>query len=640
MRVQHNITAMNSYRNFTANNSQLGKNLEKLSSGYSINRAGDNAAGLAISEKMRAQITGLEVAQKNANDGISLVQTAEGALTEVHSMLNRMYELADQSANGTYENSVDRKQLQKEVDALKEEINRIADSANFNGIQLLDGSLSTTGVDANLSTNVSTEKTSQTSNTYKTTAFAGATATLVAAEGDKVSYTVAWKDENGSEFSKTVNLTAAKGKTLNTETGSNAYTEGYIYLQADDGTVYTPSTYVDGSTEDHTTFALNDVKKAVETELKKDATLSASFDIKFTGATGNNYTLDTLQFTAKTSGSSGAEITSMGLKQTAKDGTAIQKFFNTSSADPTIATNVTTYKGKDVMQKIDLTGVAVLKGAETTASNYTDTMLAKATFEIDGNKFVMVGNGATSAGLTALTEALGDDINIINLGKDSAIVGHDTIPTNSDAAFSTTDAKTSAVVAQELSRITGMDFSAAAANGGTDGNNIADGITAKEIYYSGDVELSNVSTLKEGSLVLQIGDTSDSFNQMKVEVADTHTGSLGIKDDYGNITSSLADVDISTQEGAAAACDVLKAAINQISDVRGGLGAIQNRLEHTINNLGVMQENLQNAESVIRDTDVASQMMEYTKNSILNQSAQAMLAQANQLPQGVLQLLQ
>ena len=131
--------ALNAYRQLGGNNSALSKNLEKLSSGYRINRAGDDAAGLAISEKMRAQIKGLEAAQKNANDGISLVQTGEGALTEVHSMLNRMVYLATQSANGTYDNETDRYQLQKELDQLRDEIDRIADSTNFNGIKLLDG---------------------------------------------------------------------------------------------------------------------------------------------------------------------------------------------------------------------------------------------------------------------------------------------------------------------------------------------------------------------------------------------------------------------------------------------------------------------------------------------------------------------
>ena len=143
MRIQHNIAALNSYRNLGVNNSGVAKNLEKLSSGYRINRAGDDAAGLAISEKMRSQITGLNTATKNANDGISLVQTAEGALTEVHSMLNRMVEIATQSSNGVYEDGVDRAALQDEMNALTDEIDRIADGTNFNKKNLLDGTLDT-----------------------------------------------------------------------------------------------------------------------------------------------------------------------------------------------------------------------------------------------------------------------------------------------------------------------------------------------------------------------------------------------------------------------------------------------------------------------------------------------------------------
>lgn len=145
MRIQHNIAALNSYRQLGNNNNSVSKNLEKLSSGFRINRAGDDAAGLAISEKMRAQITGLNTAQKNAQDGISLVQTAEGALTEVHSMLNRMVELANQSSNGIYDNAVDRTNMQKEITSLKDEIDRIAEGTNFNGIKLLDGSLDGAG---------------------------------------------------------------------------------------------------------------------------------------------------------------------------------------------------------------------------------------------------------------------------------------------------------------------------------------------------------------------------------------------------------------------------------------------------------------------------------------------------------------
>ena len=143
MRIQHNIAALSSHRNLSNNNSSVTKNLEKLSSGYKINRAGDDAAGLAISEKMRAQITGLETATKNAQDGVSLVQTAEGALTEVHSMLNRMVELATQSANGTY-STTNRQEMQKEINALRAEIDRIGKSSNFNGTSLFTGSSSIT----------------------------------------------------------------------------------------------------------------------------------------------------------------------------------------------------------------------------------------------------------------------------------------------------------------------------------------------------------------------------------------------------------------------------------------------------------------------------------------------------------------
>ena len=142
MVIQHNIMSINSHRQLTVNNGNLSKNLEKLSSGYRVNRAADDAAGLAISQKMRAQITGLDRAVLNAQDGSSLIQTAEGALTEVHSMLNRMVELATESANGTIQSN-DRQKIESEVTALKSEINRISDATNFNGINLLDGTLKT-----------------------------------------------------------------------------------------------------------------------------------------------------------------------------------------------------------------------------------------------------------------------------------------------------------------------------------------------------------------------------------------------------------------------------------------------------------------------------------------------------------------
>jgi flagellin len=158
MRIQHNINALNSLRQLGMNNTNTGKNLEKLSSGYRINRAGDDAAGLAISEKMRGQIRGLEQAQSNANDGISLIQTAEGGLNETHAILQRMRELAVQSSNGTYDDETDRSNLDLEVQELKSEIDRIASSTKFNGKSLLDGTLGTTGLTLQIGANVSDDE--------------------------------------------------------------------------------------------------------------------------------------------------------------------------------------------------------------------------------------------------------------------------------------------------------------------------------------------------------------------------------------------------------------------------------------------------------------------------------------------------
>ena len=404
MRIQHNIMAMNAYRNYTTNTSALSKNLEKLSSGYKINRAGDDAAGLAISEKMRAQITGLNKAQDNAKDGISLVQTAEGALTEVHDMLNRMYEIAEQSANGTYEDATDRTQLQKEVTQLKSEIDRIADSSNFNGINLLDGSMSD----------------------IQTTTFKA-------------------------------------------DAGNNK--------------------------------AASDLSIGMGKWTKKDGS-TASIQVEIAHGTGGNK----------------AEI--------AGDG-------------------------------------------------------SKVTITVDTTKNVSA-----------------DDIKAL---LSQATVKNGTL---------TDDEKTSLQDAVQNASVSGK------------------GITG----LTGSTALNAAAATKGGTgtpLTLQIGDTSDSFNQLKVSIKDCHADAIGID-----------ALNIGNQEGAAAALDTIKAAINYVSDVRGTLGATQNRLDHTINNLSVMEENIQDAESTIRDTDVADEMMAYTKNNILIQSAQAMLAQANQVPQGVLQLLQ
>ena len=491
MRIQHNIAALNSYRNLTGNNNAVSKNLEKLSSGYRINRAGDDAAGLAISEKMRAQITGLNTAQKNAQDGVSLVQTAEGALTEVHSMLNRMVELADQSANGTYDNEVDRANLQKEIASLKDEIDRIADSTNFNGINLLDGSLSTAKLDVKSAT------INKASITTTVNAATGTTSEITVASGDKgkkQTLTVEYADERGKLHEAKVEYTA----------GADA--------QAND------------------TAILGALQKSE---------LASVFDI--TSDKNGKLTL-----TSKVVGENGAKLTAISTTDTTADAVKVG----------------TVTKGKNET-------VTLADGAKNAA-------VAGDTIVLNGKTYEFVANTSSkpkTEGATAIVVGADADASIANLN---------------------TALENAGVKATK------------------DGDNLV------------------LSATKDGAaLTLQIGDTSEDFNQMNVSVGDMHTAALGI-----------ADIDLSTQAGAKAAVGKIKSAINSVSSTRGDLGAIQNRLEHTINNLSVTSENMTAAESRIRDVDMANEMMAYTKNNILVQSSQAMLAQANQLPQGVLQLLQ
>ena len=548
MRIQHNIMAMNAYRNYTNNTSALSKNLEKLSSGYKINRAGDDAAGLAISEKMRAQITGLETAQKNAKDGISLVQTAEGALTEVHDMLNRMVELADQSANGTYDNETDRANLQKEVQQLKDEINRIADSANFNGIKLLDGSMDAEGIGggANMSVN-----------------FGSVTAYEAGVSNADPTFSVSLDGlslkANASSGSLVLNV-GGQNITLKFSgaTKGAAVSLGSLKLSASSATlggIKYDITVSQGSL----TFEM-----ASTVALTDSMVLNPSFEVSLGNATG-------------------ASIES-GLIN----------------------------KGTQVITS------GVIGGAEK---------MATATFEITKD---MLANGATIK--------IGDQTFTIDYSKSKDEATGTTIGVKD---LLTKDGQLdNAAIDEVITRITDAGQNNALFTIGNNGNNqitlqsktglnsatYATLDTPDEIKKQVAV---NAPTQPGKALTLQIGDTSDSFNRLSVSIQDMHVDSLGIE-----------DLDISTQAGAQSAVDKIKAAINTVSSVRGTLGATQNRLDHTINNLSVMTENIQDAESTIRDTDVADEMMAYTKNNILIQSAQAMLAQANQVPQGVLQLLQ
>lgn len=580
MRIQHNISALNSYRQLGTNNNALSKNLEKLSSGYRINRAGDDAAGLAISEKMRAQIKGLEAATKNANDGISLVQTAEGALTEVHSMLNRMTYLATQSANGTYDNEVDRANLQKEVSSLLSEVDRISEATNYNGINLLDGSLGGEGASKMSAVNADLSKlgVDVTANAADITAVKGVYTSSDLTGGAAKIQTLT----DGNTFKFTMSFTDGEGKTQNIEK-TLIYRDQKIYL--DDGSK-------DGVDILGAQLATNDeitkeeLGKAVAAALNKDDSFKANFTVN--GDTG------ALVFTAREGGKAGAVVNSITSAYT-KDATTTA-----------YATKVdVTKEAADATKAYDLAKAKIWNnGIASSAKANAEENLEDAIFEINGKKFAFVNEALSEKDLAALREAG---------------VNH-WVQITTDQDISKDNVK---AMAEKIAKETGLVVEQGKSNAGAWTPGAAG--TETEVVFKD----STLTDNKEGKgLKLQIGDTAEEFNQLTVSVGNMSAKSLGI-----------ADVDISTQDGAAAAIDKIKTAINTVSSTRGDLGAVQNRLEHTINNLGVTSENMTAAESRIRDTDMAEEMMNYTKNNILIQAAQAMLAQANQVPQGVLQLL-
>ena len=584
MRIQHNIMAMNSYRNYTNNVAAMKKNLEKLSSGYKINRAGDDAAGLAISEKMRAQITGLETAQKNAKDGISLVQTAEGALTEVHDMLNRMVELATQSANGTYDNTTDRAQMQKEMDQLRSEINRIADSSNFNGIKLFDGSMEADKVEYTID-----NKAALAIFDLKGSTDIGdlGTSTMVHQDGrDAVGTKFVVELENVS-FASTV---AGKvgisvgGAEISTQLAANGALSGDKLAEALAGD--NTSVKINGVTYNVTSDGSKLVFEMDKTGLKMTtaASFAGNFDVEVISPDGTNdsgtVNLGTQVIEAggpKVEAILANTVTKTALQDTdIKDGMTISiggtnyVFASTKETLEAVKAAGADYKAVDISDLVDDNGV--LQDALAPQGDALKEALDRLTVAAKDNKMFTVGQDTAGGKLTFQEKSTYDG----------------------DADLST-------------------------------GNGIQKQIQTGTFA----AKTVKAATGSGKGLTLQIGDTADSYNQLKVSLGDMHVNSLGI-----------GDISIADQASAATAVDKIKAAINTVSDVRGTLGATQNRLDHTINNLSVMTENIQDAESTIRDTDVAAEMMAYTKNNILIQSAQAMLAQANQVPQGVLQLLQ
>lgn len=558
MVVQHNLNAINANNKMNINVSGTKKATEKLSSGYQINRAGDNAAGLAISEKMRSQIRGLSQATKNANDGISLIQTAEGGLNETHSILQRMRELAVQSANGTYQDDTDREAIQLEVDALKSEIDRIASSTEYNGMKLLDGSLggTTTGttdfgarygvlISANtvidgaanmLKENLSLEGATLTSSVNGVTVKLADAASGVGGENaqwDAAGTTLTINLKAGQSYSQSQindlikNATMAKADAAGTHQAS---TPADVELKLKSG-VFTFQKAETFKTSAGVRAASDDTDLVNYLINGTDQNDGYADTIKFTS---NNYGEDTRELKIATDVAAGKEWVATTTAN--NEGTGIKDGEFTLH----LATGVE-YTEEDIQNLLKQAGL-----------DYTVTLTDSKT--PDGDKTFYAQKVVAEADATAIV-----------IGKTTAGAG-----LGSD-------------------KLTG---------------------TGK-------------------GLTFQIGANGVEDQRVTLSVGDMSSTSIGV-----------GGADVSTQDAANKAIDMVDAAVKTVSMQRAGLGALQNRLEYTVNNLTTTNENLTAAESQIRDTDMATEMINYTKNNILQQASQAMLAQANQQPQAILQLLQ
>jgi flagellin len=546
MFVQHNMTAENANRMLGVTVKGQAKSTEKLSSGYKINRAADDAAGLSISEKLRNQVKGLNRASSNAQDGISLIQTAEGALAEEHEMLKRMRELAVQAKNGTLTDD-DRAAVNDEINQLQDEIDRISETTQFNGMNLLDGSLGGgsaaegIAVDASVSTKAMASgalaTTAAVSGEYKAGALTSDPTGMKA--GDTTSLTINYLNDKGEQESLTINLKYKDTTTLVSEDGSREYT------------------VTDGAATDA------EKQKAFVAELKQS-------DL------GKDFTIEedtTIKFTAKTPGTDTLRIVS-------SQETSMKDAVKTIGT----AAKVTETAPADAYQSITK-DVGVYDGGAT--SKVEDSV-----FTVNGKKFMY----ATAAGVDALkSNSEYSDVNYVEVAADTGA-----------------DATEAGVMADLINSKTGINAAANTATAGT--VDLKPGLTAGEAGT--------------GGMQLQIG--ANEGQTMNFTINDMGSRALGVD---GN------KIDLSSVSKAEGSLDTIDAAIKKVSEERGKLGAIQNRLEHTIANLDNTAENLQTAESNIRDTDMAKEMVNYSKNNILAQAGQSMLAQANQSTQGVLSLL-
>ena len=591
MVVQHNMQAMNANRMLNVTTGQQAKSTEKLSSGYRINRAADDAAGLTISEKMRKQIRGLDRASTNAQDGVSAVQTAEGALTEVHSMLQRMNELATQSANGT-NSTTDRQAIQDEIDQLTTEIDRVSETTKFNETYLLKGDTDGSTSKVKLNAHDAGLAGKLTDNGNGTATFKADTLAV----GDKVKI-------------------AGKEYTI----GNSA--DSADYAKKGDTTVK-PVAAGDSVTSGNTTTTI--VAK-VTTATATGATWNNAD--KFKDADGTEWTIaDATDETAHT-------VKASDVAKYLKDGCTIVSNANNNKLDET---SVVDDLGKNEVSISDTTGITALQngikaGDTVTVNGTTKTVTAETPKTYDEIKAltaldtkdttVKIGSKSYKIG-TSTDEATGyitkDDFLAAIKDGDKVTVGANVytaiIKSSDDDSITLEDAYSKMAKELETASSIGADTAATVKNNGNG---------------TFDITKGTVDVKESLSFNLHVGSDTDMTNKITVNIDSMSSAGLGIK-----------GIKADTEKDATYAIDAITDAISQVSSQRSSLGAIQNRLEHTINNLDNVVENTTSAESRIRDTDMAKEMVNYSKNNILAQAGQSMLAQANQANQGVLSLLQ
>ncbi|MFV2046275.1 flagellin [Metabacillus sp. YM-086] len=603
MRINHNIQALNAYRNLSHTMGQTSKTLEKLSSGLRINRAADDAAGLAISEKMRSQIRGLETAERNSLDAISLIQTAEGALNETHSILQRMRELSVQAANGTLEKD-DREAIQKEINQLTYEIDRIADTTQFNTKKLLSGS-----AEGRPFAEVNTSEVAYTAN--------GTWSGVVTADPTEPAKVEIQFDSNLGALQKA----DLEGKTfvINGKTYEIDVTDGTSPGVTGDNIAVNISAWDDTASTSDTAIVsnINKLMNSLESAINQNdnqsfaVTKTSSAD---SGTTGDGAIIDGKLTLSTVDPMSPKDVQDLGTRKNITTNIASGVTFN----DPATNTPTTALvASKDSAQ------------AKPIAITFSEVPKTGDTLKIDGLTINFNSPASALTGSAATIDVTDKDLDMV-LNEIDAIItqAKNANPTPVPALAPVHSVSNNSLILGT----TKTDDGISPIGLPTNGLDIA--------LIDGDFEADKGKDLE---VALQIGANASESLSLSLGVMDAATLGIARNADFSILSTAgvnaVVGVNVSTPEAAQLAITAFDKAISLVSAERSKLGAFQNRLEHTVTNLQTANENLTSAESRIRDTDMAKSMTEYTKNNILNQAGQAMLAQANQLPQGILQLL-